>query len=412
MRGTGRRALMCMTLMIVGLAASPLWARLAEVTLQDGRKLSGELVSDDADGVTIMIVGIRTPIRREQVKDLKYIQSVPEEYAARRKAIADDDLKGRYDLASWLVEKDASALAKAELEDLAKRFPDDKLVPSLLRLVNQKLEVAKAPTGSAATRPAVGASKPPIKPGGAGAAKPPVKGGSTAPPKFDRLNDEQINLIKVYEIDPAPGVPIDVPRDVIDIVLDKYRDRDEVPKGVEAHSRLHGAEGWEKLQLLFALKARDLYPKVTVRRDPDIISSFRQQVHRTPLLNYCGTSECHGGPEAGKFFVFLQDDAAERTVYTNYFIVHKWESPAGLMIDHEKPDRSLLLEYGLHPALARIPHPQTPKWKPTFFNKDDRYRRVQNWIESLPRQRTQYPIDYVPPSIPAKPSDAATKPAE
>ena len=51
------------------------------------------------------------------------------------------------------------------------------------------------------------------------------------------------------------------------------------------------------------------------------------------------------------------------------------------MIDRERPEDSLLVQYSLPPETAKIPHPQVANYKGTVPNKTNgRYRELVHWM--------------------------------
>ena len=77
------------------------------------------------------------------------------------------------------------------------------------------------------------------------------------------LTDEDINLIKVYEIkfrDKGGKPPrVDIPRKVVEEMLEKYRTNNLVPRGKSAIAKFKRADGHQQLRLMFDLRAREFY---------------------------------------------------------------------------------------------------------------------------------------------------------
>lgn len=393
--------------------AAPCWARDAEISLKDGRTFKGELVGDDASGVTLVIAGIKTSFKREDIRDVQYVQSIAEQYQARRAQLGDDQFDERLKLAEWLKDKGAIALAKKELDDLARRDPKNERVKTLSKLVDQQAGVESAPPKKPEPKAETPTPAPTADP--ASPTVKPVKmpGSFHANLPTERLGNEGINIIRVYEVDPADRPVVIVPREVQDKLLSAYADHPDVPRGRESQAAFRNAPGWQQLDLMFTLKARDLYPKVTVKSDPRVINAFRTNIHQAYVMNYCGTTSCHGGENAGRFFLFKHDTNSLETVYTNYFILHQWEDSTGFMIDQERPERSRLIQYGLPRESALSPHPDVRGWRPGVQNMND--QRIQNllaWIDALGRKRQTYPIDYKPPTVGVPATQPAAAPAQ
>jgi hypothetical protein len=408
MRYDGRRwiAVLVTTLFWL-LPVGTLQAKEAVVTTTDGRQISGEVLSETAEVVVLRVAGIRTPVQRSMIERIEYKKTLAEEYEERRAAVPDNDLDERYKLALWLFEQRAYALAKTELDDLAQRFPDDGRVAHLGPLVEARLKLQRegdpAPSRPAGEAPPRVVTLPPA----------PV---DLAEEKLleQRLTEEQINLIKVFDVDIETRPRVRIPPEVMREVFVRYAHRDEVPKGRSDQMRFLGAPGWQQLDLLFALRAREYYDQVVISGDPQTVADFRRSIHRQYVLAYCGTRECHGGEEVvGNFFLFNHRDSNDdRTVYTNYLLLNQYESARGYMIDRERPGRSLLLQYGLNQREAAIPHPDVPGWRQRMPNaQHPQFQLMARWIESLGAPAIRYPINYTAPGVtPATPEPAAAPP--
>lgn len=398
-----RAAVFSLVLMALALSAAPALAREATVTLNDGKTYTGEVVSDDAGGVVLLIANIRTTIPREDVKSVEYIETIESQYATRRAAIADDNIGDRLVLARWLYENKAYTLAKKEVDDLKTRAPDDTQIDTLGRAIEARLKLMEDSAKTAADKAPKPADKntPSPKPGTSTDA-------TVGPPglKFDekglpteRLSDKEINTIRVYEVDlrsnPRPRVI--VPKSVVDDVLTGYSDRENVPKGKD-QQKFRSAPGVDQLQLLFDLKARELYDQVTVKDDPAFIKNFTSNIHRAYVLNYCGTSSCHGGENGGRMFLFRNEGTSDRTIYTNFYTLAKFETAKGYMIDMTKPERSFLIQYGLPVEEAALPHPTVKGWQPFARNINNAtIQVVLRWISTLSTTvNFKYPIAYTP----------------
>ena len=109
------------------------------------------------------------------------------------------------------------------------------------------------------------------------------------------MNDDQINTLRLLMIDPAEQPNVKIKREAVDRLLTDYSSSSDVPKGTEAQNAFRNAPGWAQLDLVFKLKARALWPQITITDDPKVIKDFKTNVHRQYVLNYCGTAMCHGG---------------------------------------------------------------------------------------------------------------------
>lgn len=404
-------------------AATPVWAqgqRQATVKVKDGRTVTGLLVGEDDKAITLEISGIRTPIQRDQIESVEYLKSVDEEYAARRAQLAENDLDGRYDLALWLYQREAYDLSMKELEDLTQRFPDDGRVTILRNAVAGRiklLEDQQTDLPPDATPPGVTPTPTPR----------PVQRDPAIPAGLpdEKLTQEQINLIRLYEVDLSTKPVVIVPRDVIDELFDKHKDSDLVPKGRSAQSAFRSAKGYEQLDLIFRLRAREFYPRITVKTDPPAITAFRTQLHQQYVLSYCASNGCHGDASGGDLFLFRTSPNSDPTVFTNFFILHRYQTPQHYMLDRDQPEASLLLQYGMARDLAKTPHPEVPGYNPQIrVASDPRIKMITDFVNQLYKPAPTYGISFTPPTpgkkAPAEapdeapataPEDAVEKPA-
>jgi len=140
------------------------------------------------------------------------------------------------------------------------------------------------------------------------------------------------------------------------------------------------------------------------------------------VLNNCATSGCHGTFQGAKFSLIAPADS-EAAMYTNFYTLQSYlkKAPAAAgganvfgrgelrIIDRQMPAQSLLLQYGLPPAIAELDHPEVPNYRAPYrgFN-DARYQQVLRWIsESL----VPVPPDYGFTVGPTPASQPATQPA-
>lgn len=390
--------------------AGELFARRAIVYRKEGNPLEGEVIKDDADGVTILIAGIETPIPRDRIERVEYKSSIAEQYQLRRKQIADNNVKDRLALADWLVEQEAYSLAKKELADLPTRSPNEdekRKIDLLNRHIDEQIKLA-------ADRA--------VAPGAPGAAgRPTTRPSDTKPGElkegdFKLLDAEQINWVRIMEVDELKEKPqVTIPREVIDQFFRDYSEKNGVPKGREEQVKFRNLKGWEQLHAIFEADAKPLYSKITIKDDPQLIREFRTQVYKPYVMTYCGAPACHGGDKAGDLYLFRKrmDDTA--TLYTNYYILHAWNNTRGYVLDFSKPEASFLLQYGLPQDTATYRHPDVPGWKPAFRSSEDpRYRAILSWIRGFRGMRRAYPFQYEPPRLkstygPATQPDAAKK---
>jgi hypothetical protein len=215
------------------------------------------------------------------------------------------------------------------------------------------------------------------------------------------LTREDVNLIRVYEIDFDRPPKVSVEPETITVMLEKYLSNPLIPRTEAERRALYRADAIEIVELLFKLRARELYPQINVITEPRALNLFRLRVHNTWLLNTCANARCHGGGQAGRFFLHRQRYKDERVRYTNLLILQKlWIDPDWPLINHEEPMMSLIVQHGLPRQQARKPHPDVKGWKPVFGPGGQRMLSdTLKWIDSMMKPRPEYPVDYEPPRL-------------
>jgi len=377
--------------------AGPAFAATAVVVLKDGKELSGEIVSENDSTIMLKIAGISTPIDRSNIKSIKYKLSIKEEYEKRRAKIKDDDITGRYKLASWLVEKDEYELAIKELVDLQKIAKDDgdQRIEVLARVAQSRLKVqreAQAAANQRRNKPAVAKPRDPVKRPAPGAGQVKPEDGVPFEMPTDLLSDEQINLIKVYELEIADKPKVTFKRDDLEDFYAKHGNDLEGIQGRDGKRRFFRMKGYEQLELVFEAQDRGFYSKAIVRGDPPTMTAFRT-IHNRYIRNRCATNECHGEGK-GNFFLYgpaARIRSAEKLNYTNFYLLATFDNNKGFMIDRSRPEESLLYQYLLPREVARTPHPDVPQFAPMFRDAGDpRAEPLLDWIDSLYKPAPNY----------------------
>lgn len=403
--------------------AAPQRRREVEVLLRNGNRLTGMMVEVSKDAVTISIRGVTTRLDMRDVATVRDLPSVEDRYAQLRDSIADDDTDGRLRLARWLLERERYDLALREVDAVLVLEPHRREAKDLKNLLEQQIRVEQATREAAAERAARDAA------GGAAADagdRPVVRRPNNEEDReeFPLLAPDQINLMRVFEVDLKDPPRMIVRRRTVENLLDKYagtlvEGRGPVPSGPEGRERFLRQSPAEVLSWMFDLRAREFYGQVEVLENPRSMKLFRDNVHGTWLMNACATSNCHGGQEAGRLWLFNREGRrSDRAAYTNFLILDRYRTADGRpLIDYADPARSLLLQYGLPRNRAVTPHPEVAgagrRWQPAFDGPDDpKFRRAVEWILNMYPNRTGYPVEYTPP-VPGPlrgPAGAAVRP--
>lgn len=368
-----------------------------EVTLflKDGRSFTGILVDITADQYILRIAGIRTPLAIESVDRFTVHPPVRERYFELRKTLDGTDVEGLLQLIDWLISKSELDLAVSETADLRARFPASAAVQRMQAQLQRLVELrdkARAPepmpdgTSSPSPVPAKGVDHP-------------------AGPAVPLLSADQINLIKVFEIDLAKAPQLVIPRDVVAALMEKYSGHPLVPGTREGRDAILRQSPAETLNLMFRLRAREFYPQVRVMDQPESMRRFRDDVHRPILMNYCATTACHGGTEAGRLVFATSKPNSDPTLYTDFYILDRYRTMQGdALIDWEKPDLSTFLQMALPRDIATVRHPVVLRsggggdaWKPLFRSAADRrFQQAVGWLQVMYRPRPDYQVDYTP----------------
>lgn len=358
-----------------------------------GEFLDGELVSETAESVTLKIAGIDTSFGQSRIERLVRLPDLATRYRQWRAEIDNSDVGHIEQLIQWLAGEELYHVAHYEAAKLAANRPRDPRVDALLRRMR----------GMAAL----------FEQRGKGVPREPTENEKPMP----LLTRDQVNLIRVYELDllDPPRVRI-APRDIQDFLL-AYREDPRVPQTPEGRQAMIGGDPIDVLRLMFELKAREYYDKVRVLDDPQTVRRFRRDVTAW-LVAGCATSECHGGVEAGSLRLAYRNARGEAQAYTNFLILTRATLSDGTpLLNLEEPDKSPLLHLGLRREASRFPHPEVPvergdgdAWREVFPRPEDaRWRATTAWIRSLYQPRPEYPIEY-PPA--AETDDAADVEAE
>ena len=390
--------------LVVALFAGSAWsARIAVVHLTDrADPIEGELVEETADKVVLKIAGINTPISKDRIRELTYKPSLAEQYKAKRAELKDDDFDARYDLARWLYDQEtmeAYQIALAELNDITARSPGQRQAQLLKRLVQQRIAALEA------IQEDPGAENPPPDNGD----------GPAAPPTAERpkaLEKDQRSLLKIYEINLKDKPRVTVPHKVADDFLDKYRAADALSSynSREGRARFHRLANYEQLSLMFEVQARDMYGEVIVQDEPEALAFFKQNVNPRYVTGYF--IRMFGEEPVPGLKLIKEKGNSEPSAYTNFLLLHRASVDGQKFINRDRPDQSLLLQWGLPRQDAAFPAPQSVKnFRPYFTGPgDERFVEMVNWIKRLYFPSPDYPIEF-DPSKPDEPAGGDQAPA-
>ncbi len=378
------------------------------ITLRSGRTISGELVREDSRIVVIGIEGIETTFQRRNIANIVVLAPVQERYEKLRATIAEDDIDARLALIEWLRSRKAYGIAIKELDDLLILEPNHPHAKLLHRWLSEYDKLESTDRNEQKDQEDQQDQQDQQAEGG----KPETPKPDTQEPREYQitrndlvpLSDEQINLMRVYEIDLRDAPRMRVPDEVMIELM--RANPDAFSPDQDQRNQILQLPAVDKLKLLFSLKARDLYARIEVLENPDSLIRFKEQVHhgRGWLINACASTRCHGGVDAGSFRLINERPNTDETAFTNLYIIENTRLANGTpLIDFNTPERSPLLQLAMMPSNSLFPHPQIPqdypgmKYRPIFRNTRDRkYQQAIDWIRSMYQPRPEYDFEYPP----------------
>lgn len=358
------------------------------VTRRDGGEVSGILIERGEEEIVIRVAGIRTAIPREQIADVRFLAPVEERYEQLRAAIDDSDVEGRLHLAEWLRDRERFGLALDEVLGVLEIEPFNKRARDMRTWLDAQLRMSRRDDGE-----------------DRGVAPIEVLGAEREKRAFPLLSRDEVNVIRVYEVDLGDPPKMLIGRDVIQRLMEENASSDLIPATREGREALFRAPPHRVLELMFRLQARDLYKEVRVLEDPASMRRFKRDLHAAWFVNACASARCHGGEEAGRLWVHDKNVNSDQTAYTNFIILDQFRLADGTpLINWAEPARSPLLQMALPKGVSLYPHPEvgsgrgTRSWRPVFRSTDDRrFQDALAWIDSMYRPRPDYRIDYTAP---------------
>ncbi len=234
--------------------------------------------------------------------------------------------------------------------------------------------------------------------------------------KFLTMPD--VYRIRLLELSPGENVSVEYRNDV----LKRFMNARLGPQFTKAGGERQFLRWPRVKQVAYILnetdrRSGDYRDDIHVKADPLVMKYFKSQVWPV-IVKGCASQHCHGSTEApGKFRLFAMPLTDDRVVYTNYYILHAWQSRGRKTINLDAPENSLLLEMGLPPDVAKreLVHPGKKLANPPFPSRQHPdYRKVKAWIEKLhnPMLPPGYRVSYRLPGLGAggKPPDPKAVP--
>lgn len=352
------------------------------VTLTTGREIRGTLISEDDQAVVVRINSIDTTLPRQRIIGIRELPPVAERFRQMRASVDDNDIRARLALVEWLRAREAYQLALDELGGILERDPGNADARTLHTWLSNHLAL-EARSRTERRRPIT----PPDR-------------------AIPVLTEDQINRIRVFEIDLNTPTRMIIPNDVMRDLMVRFPE--SFPISLDEREAILKLEPNDKLRMIFERKARDLYDRVRVLEDPPSMSTFKTRVHGAGgwIVNACASNRCHGGSEAGRLRLLNDRVNSDQTAYTNFLILDRFRLADGTrLINYDEPARSPLLHMTLPRRASLYPHPKVDQrrrgqdWRFVFRTTEDRgFREAADWIASLYTPRPDYAIEYPPPA--------------
>ncbi|MFB3890984.1 MAG: hypothetical protein ACE15C_03055 [Phycisphaerae bacterium] len=216
------------------------------------------------------------------------------------------------------------------------------------------------------------------------------------------VSDQDIYHIRLEELRKDDRVAVEFKRNLIDRFVKYMQGRNDDFKVPQAGDKFKALPAIDQ-----ALYIRDELEReanqgwkddIIIKTDPKFMIDFRNKVWPFVATN-CATSNCHGGDKVrGGLKLYNLPAANEKVDYTNFVLLDGYRNAAGRMINRDRIDDSLLLQYLLPPDQAKFSH--STKINPLVDSRDSAvYRAGRDWIAELkPPPHPDYRLTYQPPA--------------
>ena len=394
-------------MLVVALTVS---ARPGKVVTKDGKTWEGDVTENVQQGrVNVVINGQTHTFIRSNVDRIDYSEAAPDtatnpgqsqpqpggtmtaeeqEYHKRRAAIANNDVNRLLQLARWAFDRQQYDLAHDAAQDARSADPRSQEAADLLRTIEAQRRLnRRTPPGQQpppGRQPAPGGQRPV----GQG---PDVADNTPRPPRApgqdgDKaasdnglvrpLHPDEVNRIRLLEWRGDRGVKVRLMNDV----KRRYIARANIPPA--EFNRLDAVDqAWEMKKK----GSPELLNDIRMTNDPPALQQYRTMIQRT-VLSGCATTACHGGGGGSEKFALHPRADHEPEAYANFLTLHNYQykpdkGREAAMIDRNRPEDSVLIQFGLAPNLSNMPHPEVAGYRPIFRTLNDpKYRQFVRWI--------------------------------
>lgn len=222
------------------------------------------------------------------------------------------------------------------------------------------------------------------------------------------LTAKEINRIRFLELralrtdtDLPDRVSVKIPPRVIDDFLADMRE-DPLFEDEEGRSEFRRLTPPQKLHVMAQQKEKALpyIDRLEISTDPEVFVEFRKRVLPS-VLRGCATSGCHVKDSASetKFYLLTDPVKDPGPAYGDFVILCELEVDGRPLINRERPEESLLLNYLLPAKEVKrdFRHPGDLEIPPVFRTRTaNSYRRIEKWIASLRRPAPDYGVRLLP----------------
>ncbi len=359
--------------------------------------IDGTLEAQTDEQLILRVSGLLLPLSRERVVSVTVRLTPAQRYRDIRPTIDDSDIPRLLSLVRWLEQNNLYDEALREIEGILRQDPANEEAQSLRQLIEQLIVLER-----------IRERRNPAEVEGQ---EQPARERARMPARnnFAPLTEEQIGLIKIYELDLSANPKLIIERSTIDEILKRYAEHPLVPVTREGKEEFYRKSPVEIMDIMFRIGARDLYGQVKMIGQPESMTEFRNQISARWLTNRCATTRCHGGNEAGRLRLLNRAPNSEATVYTNFVLLDSFDTRLPVpMIDYTNPSESLLLQMAMPREDVLYPHPEVKGWRPVFLNdRTPQYRAAVRWMRMMYQPRPEYPFEYDPFSESEPDSDPA-----
>ena len=365
------------------------------VETRDGRTIEGD-ITEQGDQIIIDRHGMRFSLDRSEVRSISNSNSIQDEYKRRHDRLTGGDVRGRIELARWLLEKKQYDLARqvlSEARQFSLRNPD---VIAMQQVVDRQQDLDDLQTRKRGPVQVATLDNAGLPPATAPASRPTSRPADDGP--IRPLADDEINIVRQNEWNSGENM--------------RATFKNNVRRTYAAAMNLNlpdfnrmtpAAQAWEILKN----GTPEMKSSVILLQDPVAIAQYK--VLERSVVSGCAV--CHTVGKNNTKFSLIWPVNGNPSTYANFLILSKYSAKVGdreyHMIDRTNPTDSLLLDFATSPAgvLRGMPsHPPLDGKYRGISPAEPRYKRLQDWLtQSVNPQTPDYSMIPVGPASTAPP---------